>query len=565
MTVGLPRLIGIKSKKIPQAPRTEGFSINKAREDGMFAARRIACTLLILLILGSIGSRAVESGFKRARNLQPQLAQLATQEPDRIVSVIIQPGDTLHARAAIESLGGEITRELDIIHAVVAEIRAGAAPSLAANPGVRWVSLNSPVTSSGVYTYGKEQDSRRDGGGRPNRDPSDEAGSPIDLDRLGNSFNRAVRAADLWNEGPDYIQGKGVTVAVIDSGSFRTSAIGNRLIERLNFNGDGGSPDDRYGHGTFLTALIASDGSDSAGKYVGIAPRADVISLRISDDTGRSSEADVVSAMQWVYQNRAAYNIRVVNLSLNSSVMQSYHYSPLCAAAEVLWASGILVIAAAGNSGISGLYPPGNDPFVITVGAVDDQGTPGLEDDRMASFSAFGSSELNTIKPELVAPGVDLIAYLPDHRSLAIGLEHADNRVSEDYFRMSGTSVAAALVSGAAALLLESNPQLTPDQVKYRLMASANQSWGDYSPERTGAGTLDVYAAVKSSTFESANQGQLASQLLWDGSDPLVWGDGAWRSHNWEGSAWESVAWGSVSWGSVAWGSVAWGSDYWGE
>jgi serine protease AprX len=280
-----------------------------------------------------------------------------------------------------------------------------------------------------------------------------------------------------------------------------------------------------------------------------------VISLQISDDTGRSNESDVVSAMQWVYDNHTAYNIRVVNLSLNSSVMQSYHNSPLCAAAEVLWMNGILVVAAAGNSGVSGLYPPGNDPFVITVGAVDDRGTPGLDDDAIAAFSAYGKTELNTVKPELVAPGVNLIAYMPDHHSLAISRDHPENRVSEDYFRMSGTSVAAALVSGAAALLFEASPHLSADQAKYLLMASANQSWTGYHPKQAGAGYLDAYAAVKSTDAQNANEGLLASQLLWDGNDPLLWGN----------VAWGSVSWGSVAWGSVAWGSVAWGSDYWGD
>ena len=665
----------------------------------MVVDRKLAFFLLILVLFGCMAGQAARLNRVRTDNLQPQLARLAGQAPGELVSVIVQAaGDLSQAQSAVERLGGSVTKDLRIINAFAAVMRAGDALALVSSPAVGWVSLDAPVQSSAdltsarfttwatnlgeasenrfanvedilspvgideAYGYGSNVKGAFAGftseyspgtaivqvevvlqvylsvrlgesetleitpyvGGKAGRtfnlqaslmndrvgsenagtvflditparnwkwsdiktlellidqsllsgshqvyydaigirvtvskggDKTSPLGSPsgdlnqaINLDSLGNSFNQAVRASDVWNEAPNYYQGSGVTVAVIDSGTFRTSSIGKRLIGQVNFNQDEHSSNDRYGHGTFITALIAADGSDSAGKYMGVAPRVSILSLRISNDTGRSNESDVVSALQWVYNNRTAYNIRVVNLSLNSSMMQSYHNSPLSAAAEVLWFNGILVVVSAGNSGTSALYPPANDPFVITVGAADDKGTPALEDDVTASFSAYGKTELGAVKPEIVAPGVDLIAYLPDNHSLAISVDHPGNRVDKDYFRMSGTSVAAPIVSGAAALLFEAYPRLTPDQAKFRLMATANQAWPDYSPDRAGAGYLDIYAAVTSTTAQSANTGLLSSRLLWSGSDPLTWG---------------SVAWGSVSWGSVAWGSVAWGSDYW--
>jgi serine protease AprX len=524
-------------------------------EDQMVAARKLARALLILVLFGGLSGQVVGPVESRIEKLQPQLASLALQDPDEFVSVIVQGIEPSQARSAIEALGGVVSRELSLIRAFTAVMPAGEALALSADPAVRWISLDAPIHSSSAFVSIPFKTGSTQPGKPPPRHPSGEPDQEIDVRSLQSSFNHAVGAAQLWNEAPDFTQGRDVTVAVIDSGSFRSSSLGKRLIGKMKFNQDGGSSDDRYGHGTFINALIAADGSDSAGQYIGIAPRTNVISLRISDDTGRSLESDVVSAMQWVYDNRVAYNIRVVNLSLNSSEMQSYHSSPLCAAVEVLWANGILVVTAAGNSGTSGLYPPANDPFVITVGAVDDRGSPNLDDDGMAAFSAYGTTELGGIKPEIVAPGVDLIAYLPDHHSLAINQEHPENRVSEDYFRLSGTSVAAAVVSGAAALLFESAPQLTPDQAKFRLMATADQDWPAFSPEKAGAGYLDIYAAVKSTTSQSANSGLLASQLLWQGNDPLIWGN----------VAWGSVSWGSVAWGSVSWGSVAWGSDYWGD
>ena len=212
--------------------------------------------------------------------------------------------------------------------------------------------------------------------------------------------------------------------------------------------------------------------------------------------------------------NRTAYNIKVVNLSLNSSVAQSYHTSPLDAACEMLWFNGIVVVVSAGNNGTATLYPPANDPFVITVGATDDKATASLTDDVVASFSAYGTDELGRVKPDLVAPGKNLIAYLPENNSLSISVQHPENRVDSNYFRMSGTSMSAPMVAGAAAILWEDEPNLTPDQVKYRLMATANKTWPGYNAATAGAGYLDVYAAVKGTTTARANTGVQPNRLL---------------------------------------------------
>jgi serine protease AprX len=380
----------------------------------------------------------------------------------------------------------------------------------------------------------------------------------LDTSKLLNVYNKVVRATDVWNESPAYLQGQGQTVAVVDSGIFKIKDLGKRLIANVNFNRAYHDAADRYGHGTFVAGIVAGDGTDSSRARVGIAPKTNVINARVSDDNGMSFESDVVSALQWVYENKTRYNIKVVNLSLNSSVAQSYHTSPMDAACEVLWFNGIVVVVSAGNNGTATLYPPANDPFVITVGATDDKGTLTLSDDVVTPFSAYGTTSDGFAKPDLVAPGKDIIAPLPENDQLTIGKKHPANRVDSNYFRMSGTSMSAPMVSGAVALLLQDEPNLTPDQVKYRLTATANRNWAGYNAMTAGAGYLDIYAAVKGTTTQSANTGLTASKLLWTGSTPITWGSVDWNSVDWN-----SVDWNSVDWNSVDWNSVDWNSDCW--
>jgi serine protease AprX len=390
----------------------------------------------------------------------------------------------------------------------------------------------------------------------------DSGGDASALTALNNStqvnfYNQVIRASDLWNTASK-LQGKGVTIAVVDSGIYKIKDLGKRVRANANFNAAYHDAADRYGHGTFVAGIVAGSGSQSGNKYMGVAPRADILNVRVSDDNGMSTESDVVNALQWVLDNKARYNIRVVNLSLNSSVAQPYHTSPLCAAVEILWFNGIVVVAAAGNNGTATLFPPANDPFVITVGATDDKGTLTASDDAVATFSAYGIAESGFAKPDLVAPGRNIIGLLPENDKLNMSAARIANRIDKTYFKMSGTSVSAPMVSGAVALLLQDEPNLTPDQVKFRLMATANKNWPGYNAATAGAGYLDIYAAVYGTTTQSANNDIVASQLLWTGDDPVTWGSVNWNSVNWN-----SVNWNSVNWNSVNWNSVNWNSDYW--
>jgi serine protease AprX len=369
------------------------------------------------------------------------------------------------------------------------------------------------------------------------------------------------------------IKGHGVVVAVIDSGMSpdwdfqrlpnEPGITSSRLHNQVSFNDNTNLAFDINGHGTHIAGIIGGSGQKSDGFYTGIATNVGYISLKVSDDYGAASESDVVSALQWVYDNNIIgepYTIKVVNLSLNSTVEQSYHNSPINAAVEILWFNGVVVVASAGNTSAElGYNPinaaPANDPFIITVGASDENRTGDRSDDFIAPFSAYGTTLDGFVKPDIIAPGKDIVATLAVTswwRNYML-----DRYVDGIYFRASGTSMSAPMVTGAVALLLQDEPNLTPDQVKYRLLNTAS-----LLPGRNGDPHqypyLDIYGAVMGNTTESDNTGLTASQLLWTGDNPVAWDSVAWNSVAWNSVAWNSVAWNSVAWNSVAWNSVAW-------
>lgn len=486
----------------------------------------IAIVMILVLII------AMPPGV--APRAHPVLFALARERPEARVGVVVQKqvADTSIEQTVV-SLGGVITKDLRLINAFAADVPAHALPALANTAGVRWVSPDAPLLEAQCSTC-------------------------VDTSKLANAYIRAIGADQLWNKSPS-LQGQDITVAVVDSGLVDHSDIESRIIATAKFNSDVKAASDGYGHGTHVAGIIGGDGSRSSGTYIGVAPKVNLVSVKVGDNQGAGSTSDVVAGLQWIYENKNRYNIRVVNLSLNSTVAESYHTSPLDAAVEILWFNGIVVVVSAGNNGLGAdngiLYPPANDPFVITVGAADDRGTAEIGDDTLAPFSAYGTTESGVAKPDLVAPGTNIVSLLSS-RNAELAKAHPDHLIaigeSYDYFRISGTSMASAVTAGAAALLLQDEPSLTPDQVKYRLIATARPF---ESRDRAGAGSLDVLAAVNGTTTESANTGVEASHLLQTGSDPMVW-----NSVNWG-----SVNWGSVNWGSVNWGSVNWGSLYWGD
>jgi serine protease AprX len=353
------------------------------------------------------------------------------------------------------------------------------------------------------------------------------------------------------------LNGNGIGVAIIDSGAANDADWTNN-VKSYVFSLNSRSVTDIYGHGTHVAGIIAGNGLNSNGRYMGIAPNVTLFSVKIADGDGMAYESDVVAGLAWVLANKSAYNIRVINLSLNTTTEQSYHASPLDAAVEILWFNGIVVIASAGNTDTSSTTrfynaSPANDPFIITVGAMDEKGTAATTDDVIAAYTSMGVSMDGFKKPELYAPGSNIYSVLSQNSPWKT--QYPDRVVlNGEYIRLSGTSMSAPMVTGAVALLLQDEPNLTPDQVKYRLM-NASRSYCMKSGKTTICyPVLDVYSAVTGTTTASANTGIMPSQLLATGTEPISWGS----------VGWNSVGWNSVGWNSVGWNSVGWNSDYWG-
>jgi len=428
-------------------------------------------------------------------------------------------------------------------------------------------------------------------------------------DQLSGTYPLVVNADRVWQQGTT---GGGVTVAVLDSGVAADADLvqpANRILASVNF-ADQRLASDPGGHGTHIAGIIAGNGSRSGGEFVGIAPQANVVDVRVLGSTGSGRISSVIRGIEWVLAHRAAYNIRVINLSFGARANLSYRADPMAAAVEIAWRRGLVVVAAAGNSGPvrDTVVTPGIDPYAITVGATDDLGTLSRRDDVLAWFSAWGSADSNA-KPDLVAPGRRLVSIrvpgsaldtlFPDRVVVA--------RNGSTYFRLTGTSMATAVVSGATALLLARWPNLTPDQVK-ALLVGTTQPYGQDSgqvlpdPIADGSGLLDAYAAVSAASPPAPTGGFVLGGLGLGGllgsapppvaplacanralrpadgfaralfpvlyGSPLHWKDPTlggidWQTLTWDSVVWDSIAWDNFAWDSVLWDSIAWDSVLW--
>jgi serine protease AprX len=333
----------------------------------------------------------------------------------------------------------------------------------------------------------------------------------------------AINAPYAWSFGYD---GTGIGVAIVDSGisghdDLKDSAGHNRIVYNANFASDSGT-NDVYGHGEHVAGIVGGSGKDSIcsncfSAIKGIAPNSNLINLRALDKNGQGTDSSVIAAINKAIQLKSTYNIRVLNLSLGRPVYESYSLDPLCQAVEAAWKAGIVVVVAAGNygrdnsvgeNGYGTITAPANDPYVITVGAMKTMGTPDRSDDLIASYSSKGPTGIDHIlKPDLVAPGnvitslqigATLEKLYPNNRALFSSYQNGKTGYSDKYYVLSGTSMAAPMVSGAVADLLEAQPQLTPDQVKARLMKTAYKTFPAYSSvtdPSTGITYTDQYDA----------------------------------------------------------------------
>jgi serine protease AprX len=423
-------------------------------------------------------------------------------------------------------------------------------------------------------------------------------------------------ASAWWDAG---YTGAGVDVAVIDTGVSPVEGLATpgKIIYGPDLSLESQAPNltnlDSYGHGTFMAGLIAGhDGGLTAPysqapatQYRGMAPDARIVSVKVGTADGGTDVSQVIAAISWVVQHAhdPGINIRVLNLSYGTNSVQSYVVDPLAYAAEIAWRKGIVVVTSGGNNGYQGsgqgtpaLTNPAVDPFLIAVGSTNPNGTPRLSDDIVAQFSprAIGVRGV-----DLVAPGVHL-------QGLRVPNSYVDGRnpqavLGDRYFRGSGTSQSAAMVSGAAALILQRYPQATPDQVKRLLTTSAYrmffQPWGSGSGElqlssalgmplldytqtwqpSTGVGSLELARGVDhltldgvvltgeqdimGSPFNSAAMAALQAQgASWSGGD---WNGKSWSGASWSGASWSGASWSGVSWSGASWSSYVFSGNSW--
>lgn len=493
-------------------------------------------------------------------------ADLAALPLDSDVDVIVQYKST----PGVSHHGGRLTRELKIIRSNGYRIQASRLEALANDPDVEHISLDHEVSSTGLdYHY------------------------------------ETVHANYAQRFG---LSGDGIGVAVVDSGISAQQDIAGQIVHAELFTTDG-TAEDLYGHGTHVAGIIAGNGQASSGKssfymFNGIASDVALISLKVLNRNGVGSDSTVIAGIQRAIQLKSQYNIRVLNLSLGRPVFESYTLDPLCQAVEAAWKAGIVVVVAAGNegrnntaqtSGYGTIMAPGNDPYVITVGAMKTMGTQSRNDDLIASYSSKGPTLFDHIaKPDLVAPGNRIISTMAGgsyfRTSCPVcmvqqGVYTSVNpiTVSDQYMTLSGTSMAAPAVSGAAALLLQMDGSLTPDQVKARLMKTASKTFPSsstaldpvtgmvytsyYDLFTVGAGYLDIGAALTS--YDHPNGSALSPAVVYDSKSRqvtlslgpvngtnVIWGSNvAWGS---------SVVWGSntIVGSNVIWGTnVVWGTS----
>jgi serine protease AprX len=354
------------------------------------------------------------------------------------------------------------------------------------------------------------------------------------------------------------------TIAVVDSGidGSRTDDFGGRVIGHTSFVATQTNADD-YGHGTFVASIAAG----SASSYPGVAPTANLYDLRVMDANGVANTSDVIAAADWILENRETYNIKVANFSLHSAKPNSFKFDPLDTAVESLWFKDVVVVAASGNFGVDAATPsnmyfaPGNDPFVITVGAADTHDTASTSDDDTAPWSAFGYTADGFAKPELVAPGRYMIGAVPVNGTMPA--ERADHVVAPGYMQISGTSFAAPAVAGSAANLLALHPDWTADQVKGALMQTARPL---DVPNALSAGVGEIDEAAAAAVDTPVNPNAALDQFVSAGSfDSAAWQTAAESDMSWSDMSWSDMSWSDMSWSDMSWSDMSWASMSWSD
>jgi serine protease AprX len=506
-------------------------------------------------------------------------------------SVIVRatPGHESSAEHAVRRLGGHVQLRLAIIDGFSAQLPASAVAKLRGVPGVVSVTRNRVLRPQSA-TY----------------DATADVGSMLNTTQM-------TGAQKYWQAG---YTGMGVDVAVIDSGVAPVDGltVPGKVVNGPDISFESQAPNliylDSFGHGTHMAGIIAGRANAAvpgqyvgdATNFIGMAPDARIVSIKVADAYGSTDVSQVIAALDWVVQHRTdnGMNIRIVNLSYGTNSTQDYKVDPLAYAAEVAWKKGLVVVTAAGNAGFAkggSLTDPAFDPYVIAVGAADTNGTTTRSDDTVASFSSSSLSEKGHRLVDFIAPGTHIVS-LRDPGSFIDQTYGSTGYVTDTLFRGSGTSQAAAIVSGAAALIIQQHPTITPSGVK-SLLGSTAYSLKGTSKQKQGDGEIDLAAAlgVSAPTWEtqfwtpSTGTGLLElargdAHLVLDGvtlageedifgapflSAPMAvleaagnsWSGGVWNGNSWSGNSWSGNSWSGNSWSGNSWSGNSWSGNSW--
>jgi serine protease AprX len=471
------------------------------------------------------------------------------------------------AEDRVRSGGGHVVGTSILLGSSVAELTPAEIRVLAADPSVGRIHFDAPVQATAL-------------GGA---DGLTNTPTPI-------VFQQTIGAPQAWKAGDS---GQGVTVAVLDTGiDNNNAAFGARVTARVDFV-DPAHPaqGDPAGHGTHVAGIIAA-GHDALSP--GIAPNANLVSVRVLDAHGSSRLSTVILGLEWVVAHKSSLGIRVVVMALGAPAVGGYRDDPLAAAAELTWRSGIVLVTAAGNAGPGAgtIQTPGIDPLVLTVGASDDNGTVTSADDTIPSWSSVGPTPDGLAKPDLVAPGRKIVSVRVPGSTL--DLQSPTHVEGPTTIRFSGTSEAAAVVAGAAALLVEQRPELSPDETKALLVQAARPLAG-ISAAAQGAGLVNVPRALAARTphvtrphlppadgvirallptllhemgkDQNGDEGNTANgdHVIWDHViwDHVIWDHVLWDNVMWDHVLWDHVLWDHVLWDHVLWDHVIWDHVLW--
>jgi serine protease AprX len=514
----------------------------------------------------------------------------ARTTPVPLTAVIVQATTALDARAAVAAVitqnggVGTLGFDLPIVNGVQASLTTTEIGQLVSPP------VGSPFP---VFPDAKVLPAMA--AGKPSPSPTPSTG-PRQLD---NVFRQVTGAAAV----PGQNIGQGVAVAVIDTGIANLPDFSGRLRAGVDFSSEKNAQLDSYGHGTFVAGLIAGNGASSNGTYVGEAPGATLVPVKVAGKSGATTISTLIRALRWI-QDDTANDIRIINMSLGAIPQGPTALNPLNQAVETMWRDGFVVVTSAGNNGPERgtITTPGDDPLVITVGALDDKDTVDTADDSVPTFSSNGpTSSDGWWKPDLIAPGKSVVS-VTSNRSV-IWSTYKSARVGSTNFVGSGTSFSAAITSGAAAILLRENPAAGPDEVKGALLTTTNQGPGSPNDAwQQGHGVLNVALAVAepvvtlhqdltgvappgstvllASTMAAsgwADPTNLLYPLPYDGPgahsldptthEPLfhtsAWNTSAWNTSAWNTSAWNTSAWNATDWDTSAWNGTEWNTSAW--